>query len=109
VDDVMKIESRKIRESARGEDCTLNILGACNYNPETTVLAHLPDESHGMGRKSDDLSACFACSACHDVADGRALWPINGQDSESRLKDWYYRRAQTRTWRRLIEMGVIKL
>ena len=105
----MRIESKKIREAARGEACTLNILGACNGNPETTVLAHLPDESHGMARKSDDVSACFACQACHDCADGRTLWPINGQDSESKLKDWYFRRAMVRTWPRLIEKGVIKL
>jgi hypothetical protein len=105
----VKIHSKAIREAARGEACTLQILGACNYNPETTVLAHLPDESHGMARKSDDISAVFACSSCHDVVDSRAPWPAHGMDSEKQHMHWYYRRAMVRTWRRLIEMGVIKL
>ena len=29
-----------IRKAAKGEQCTLNITGVCNYNPETVVLAH---------------------------------------------------------------------
>jgi len=97
-----RIQSRKIREAARGEDCTFRIPGVCNGNPETTVLAHLPDESHGMARKSDDISAAFACSACHDAIDRRHL-------VESFPREWYMRRAMIRTWRRLIEKGVIRV
>ena len=26
-----------IRKAAKGEDCTLNIAGVCNYNPETGI------------------------------------------------------------------------
>ncbi|WP_019272720.1 nuclease domain-containing protein [Neisseria lactamica] len=53
-----------IRKAAKGEQCTLNIAGVCNYNPETTVLCHFLGETHGMGLKSDDLSAGFGCSTC---------------------------------------------
>ena len=67
----MKIESTKLRASARGQDCTLRMPGVCNRNPETTVLAHLPCGQKGMGMKSPDLMAVFACSACHDRLDGR--------------------------------------
>lgn len=105
----MKIQSKKIRDAAKGEDCSLNILGACNYDPATTVLAHLPDESHGMARKADDISACFACSSCHDVIDGRAMWPASNEPFSGWHKEWYMRRAMVRTWRRLIEKGVVKL
>lgn len=103
----MIYRSPALRKSAKGETCTLQIVGVCNHNPETTVLAHLPDESKGMGRKSDDFVACFACSSCHDFIDGRVgamtFWenPID--------ENFYKRRALTRTWRRWIELGLIKL
>jgi len=98
----MAIVSRKIRTSARDEDCTVQIVGVCNYRPETVVLAHLPDETKGMGKKADDISACYCCSACHDALDGRQWSP----ELEDR-RDWYMRRAMVRTWRRLIEKGLV--
>lgn len=100
-----RIESKPLRDAANGERCTLQIVGVCNGRTDTTVLAHLPDESHGISRKSDDISAVFACADCHDVTDGRAPWP----EHESLYRDWYFRRAQTRTWRRLYELGVISI
>lgn len=101
----VRIESKHIRNAARGEDCTMGIVGACSRDASTTVLAHLPDDSHGIARKADDVSAAFCCSACHDVADGRAPWPAG----EREHRDWYFRRAQTETWRRLVELGVISI
>lgn len=98
----MAIVSKKIRNSARGEDCTFQIVGHCNYNPETTVFCHLPDETKGMGKKSDDISGAYGCSSCHDVVDGR-VWDADYHHNA----DWYMRRAQTRTLRKLIEKGVV--
>ena len=98
------IHSKAIRAAARGQPCTLNIAGVCNYDPSTTVLCHLPDESHGMNRKSDDLSAAFGCSDCHDVIDGRRPHLFRPGD-----KDWYTRRAMVRTWRILVREGVIQI
>lgn len=100
------MKSKAIRQSAEGEDCTLNIVGVCNYNPKTTVLAHLPDESKGMGRKSDDISACYACSDCHDVIDGRDMKKLTALVESGDL-EWYMRRAMVRTWRRLVDKGFI--
>lgn len=60
-----------IRESARGEVCCLQIHPYCNGNPETTVLAHLPSQYHGMALKSPDWWAVYACSSCHDIIDSR--------------------------------------
>src|SRR3990167_9253871 len=65
------VRSNAIRMSAKGEECTFQIPGVCNGNPETTVLCHLPDESHGMGHKADDISAAYGCAACHDAIDSR--------------------------------------
>ena len=96
------IRSKHLRESARGQECTLQIAGICNYRSETTVLAHLPSESHGMGLKADDISACFACSACHDVIDNRSSIRISKEDRE-----FYMRRAQIRTMNIWVDMGLV--
>lgn len=98
------IRSQKLRDSARGEDCTFQIPGVCNGNPETVVLCHLPDESHGMGRKSDDICSAYGCDQCHAAIDRRI---------KSELTDYgfvyYAQRAMVRTWRRMIEKGLIKI
>lgn len=65
-----KIRSKAIKQSAKGEQCTLRIPGICNGNPETTVFAHLPGNK-GTGTKNHDLFGVFACSDCHDWMDGR--------------------------------------
>lgn len=101
----LRIESKAIRAAANGELCCVQIAGVCRHDPATTVLAHLPDESHGMSRKADDISAVFACDVCHDVLDGRRQWP----GGEKPHKDWYMRRAMVRTWRRLVEMGIVSI
>lgn len=94
-----------IRQAAQGELCTVQIAGICRHNTETTVLAHLPHEGGIMGGKVDDLSSCFACDSCHDVLDGRRAWP----GDEGQHRDFYMRRAMIRTWRRLVEKGVIRI
>ncbi len=68
----MNTKSNKLRASARGRDCSLRIPGVCNFNAETTVLAHLPCGHKGMGMKSPDNMAVFACSNCHDRLDRRS-------------------------------------
>jgi len=99
-----KIVSKAVRDSARDEQCTVNIAGVCSYRTDTTVFAHLPDESKGMGTKSDDLSGCYACMACHDVLDGRRRHVLSAEERE-----WYMRRAMVRTWRRLLEKKIITI
>lgn len=63
--------SNRLRQSAKGKCCTLEIFPVCNHDPDTTVLAHLHDEYSGMGTKASDLAAVYACSSCHDLIDGR--------------------------------------
>lgn len=72
-----RAKSTAIRRSARGEECQLRIKGVCNHNPETVVLCHsnLLADGKGMGLKAPDTKACYGCSACHDVMDGRAPLP----------------------------------
>lgn len=65
-----KIRSKKIRDSAKGEPCTLRIPGICNGNKETTVFAHVAGNK-GTATKNHDLFGVYACSDCHDWLDGR--------------------------------------
>jgi len=106
------IKSKKLRDSARGEDCTLNIAGVCNYDSSTTVLAHLPDDSGTgkMGGKSDDICAVYACSDCHDILDGKKDMQDYGCVNNEEWEDYdigYQHRALKRTIRRMVENGSV--
>jgi len=96
------IRSKKITRSSRGKPCSLNIVGVCNYNEETTVFAHLPSQSHGIGLKSTDICGCDACSACHDVLDGRVQ-----SDEWKHHSGFYMLRGLVRTLERLLDEGIL--
>ncbi|GLX87858.1 hypothetical protein Pfra02_04270 [Pseudomonas fragi] len=66
----VRIISKKLRDSARDQTCTLRLQG-CGYDDGTVVLAHLPCGQKGMGMKGPDVIACFACDSCHSIIDGR--------------------------------------
>lgn len=69
----------KIRNSARGEDCSLR-LGQCS-DPETVILAHI-GKNRGMGIKCADYFAVYACSGCHDIIDDRVPSSFNPDEIE---------------------------
>lgn len=97
----MSFKSKKLRDSARGMDCTMNVHGICSYNNETTVLSHINTEGGCMGGKSDDFSAVFSCAACHSWLD---------QNIGTELDRLFYtRRALIKTWRVWIENGLFKI
>lgn len=61
-----------LRKQARGRECQVRIPGCCNFNTETSVLAHYRlAGTCGTGCKPDDLQGAIACSGCHDAIDGR--------------------------------------
>ena len=91
----------KIRQSAKGEDCTL-LLGNCSSN-ETVVLCHI-GKDRGMGIKCSDHFAVYACSNCHDVIDGRAQ-AIYGYEMIDNAKLY----ALERTQNKLIKKGLINV
>ena len=103
--DKYKRKYQKLRDSARGEECTLQIHPYCNQNPETVVLCHLPSGS-GMGQKSPDYFAVYGCSSCHDIIDGRNS---NAADDVKYEVEAIMRRALFRTWERMINKGMIKI
>ena len=91
----------KLRIAAKGQDCTLNIVGVCNYTSETTVLCHINYEGGMMGGKEHDISACFGCSDCHSRIDS----------NEMSKEDWlfYTSRALVRTIKIHLGKGDIKI
>lgn len=65
----MRVISKALRNSAKGRNCTLRLDG-CLFSSETVVLAHLPCGHKGVGMKSPDQMAVFACQCCHTTLDG---------------------------------------
>lgn len=94
------MKSKAIRNSARGEDCTLRIAGVCQNRTDTTVLCHVQTEGGKMGGKEDDdSSAVYACAACHDAMDRRV------RCHEFEENRWFYiARALVRTRRRRVKI-----
>ena len=87
-------------QHARGQDCTVRLFQICNYNPETTVFAHLPNQSMGM----KGVFGCFACSDCHDVLDGRVPNHYAKWDLEA-----HHRQGVVETMEILIRDGILKI
>ena len=91
------IRSNAITQSAKDEDCTL-----CGKNDGTTVFCHLDElwAGKGKGIKADDIAGFFGCATCHSNY---------GRGWEGGILDQQIMRAMYRTWKRLIEKGVIKI
>jgi hypothetical protein len=96
------IVSKKLRDSARNQPCLVRLPGICNFNQETTVLAHL--NGGGTGAKKSDLTAAaFACSSCHDELDRRT------RHMDADLVELEHRRGVERTQEYWVQNGFIKV
>ena len=99
------MKTSKIRQSAKQEQCTVRIPGICNHNPATTVLAHVALKGlSGIGMKPSDIHACYACSSCHDVIDGR----VQTQFTPLEILVWKLE-AVFRTQLKLLEKDLIRI
>ena len=59
-----------LREQARGRNCMVRLVGVCNFDASTTVLAHYRLIGlSGMGIKNLDQLGAWACSDCHSFVD----------------------------------------
>lgn len=99
----MTRQTKKIRDSAKGEQCTLNIASVCNYNPETTVFCHVSFTTGSDRNREGQRNGVYGCSACHDALDNRAGikgWLANDE------RYWYIARALIRTAERRDELGI---
>lgn len=91
--------NQAFRDLARGQDCTMNVPGVCNYNPETVVLAHSNSMADGKGKgyKANDHSGVWACYACH-------TWLDQGKASREE-KNAAFEAAQLRMIYRLADIA----
>jgi hypothetical protein len=92
------IRSKKMREGARGQTCTMQLVGICNNDPSTTVFAHSDHWMHGkaLGSKAHDIFGADMCYACHT------------EYHKDELKYFHdFVRAMARTQLRRIEQGII--
>jgi hypothetical protein len=82
-------KSQAIRDSARGEECTVRIPG-CPGDPARTIWSHAPLGAAGKGRaiKALDVCGAYACTHCDAVVDGQAKAPA-GMTREQVLLDWF--------------------
>lgn len=93
----------KIRKSAKGEECAVRIPGVCNFDSDTTVLAHL--NGGGMGMKHLDIHGAYCCSACHDEYDGRNRLLFHSKNEI----ELYFLEGVIRTQIKLLKKGLIKI
>lgn len=81
---------QSIRDSARGEECTVRIVGVCSHDPAKTIWSHAPMQAAGKGRgiKSLDVAGAYCCTACDAVIDRQAALP-SGVSYDRAMLDWY--------------------
>jgi hypothetical protein len=92
----------KLRESARGEACTLQLHPYCLDEPSTVVLCHIGKS--GYGQKSSDMLAVYGCHACHQIIDQRVKTDIPKAELLALQIN-----ALGRTHQRMIDKGVITI
>lgn len=105
-----RLQSKKIRDSAKGEDCTLRIVGICNFNPNTTVLCH--ENGAGVAYKAHDIHSCYGCSDCHAWLDGGWFKYYQSTGIEPPyhyLVDSEFKRAMIETQSILIQKNLIQV
>jgi hypothetical protein len=97
-------KSQAIRDSARGECCTI-LLPGCDGGGPTTVWCHLPElvADRGMGLKGIDVLGACGCRSCHDIVDGRAPRP-SGWTADAVALAFY--RAMAKSIVRLRQKGL---
>lgn len=103
-----RISSKKYLCGSKGQECTLRIPGVCNRDPSTVVPAHIRDRHKGGATKASDISIANACSSCHAVFDGQAMYVGGEPISQS---DWHYYalRGLQETLEQRVEAGLLVL
>lgn len=102
-----KPKMSSIRKSARGEQCTINLSGVCNGDPQTVVWCH--ENSYaagkGMGLKARDEFGAYGCHACHMVYDGQHKRPAWLSEEEV---DFRFEQAKAASLEILKTKGLVK-
>jgi len=98
-----RLRSKKIRDSAKGEDCTLRLSPNCTDEWGAVVLCHVGKLS-GTSAKCHDTFAVYGCNYCHDIIDSRVKTDIaKGQIAREKL------RALEETQSKFIQKNLIQV
>jgi hypothetical protein len=101
----MRKRSRKsspMRIAARGMPCLMNVAGVCNYNQETTVLAHFRWLGDcGTGIKPTDQQGAWSCAECN-------RWSDSPTPAESRDRLKYESDRNFYAARALVRMRILE-
>jgi hypothetical protein len=88
------------RKAARDKPCLLNVANVCNYDPQTSILAHLRFLGEcGMSYKPSDQRGVHSCSACNTWTDSptpRQVEDCGGRIAYERDRAIYAARALVR-------------
>ena len=104
----------KIRESARGETCSLRIPGVCNSDPATTVFCHLGKKGEATNKRNGDeaMNGVYGCNRCHDAIDFRSRVFLSDsapiQAELHRARGRFIARAKVETQRKLKERRLMQ-
>ena len=95
-----------IRDSARGEACTVRLPGICANDPDATIWSHARwlDAGKGGSTKALDLAGAYACTACDATYDGQRK-PPPGYTREDVDRDWCM--GHFRSLLRLAQKGLL--
>lgn len=100
--------STPLRKSAKGEGCTMNVAGVCNYDSSTVVLAHFRWLGDcGASFKPTDLQGGFACSECNRWTDSPTPAETADRAAYEAARDFYALRSIVRTLLRMVAKGLI--
>lgn len=96
---------QSIRDSARGELCTVRLPG-CPCDPAMSIWSHNRHERAGKGKgiKALDLNGAIACTYCDAVYDGQRPRPA-GMSVEQVELAWYHGHAESLV--RLRQKGLV--
>lgn len=88
---------KRIRDSARDENCTLMIEPGlvCRNRTDTVVYCHSNKLVDGKGSGLKAKIGCYGCFECHNVLDGRSPPPA-GMTYEDVLERFYQACEKTR-------------
>ncbi len=93
--------SKKVRDSANGESCTM-MSNMCNDDGYNVHLCHIPLKGMaGMGQKAHDFLAFYGCEGCHRYFD------TEGRGDPQRWELAFLAQAKTQTI--LYELGLLKI
>lgn len=96
------VRSKAIRDSAKNETCTWP---GCDAPAQCWAHSNLAVDGKGTGIKSEDIYGAYLCTEHHNLYDSRpSAFALHHENKQRN-----FHQAMKKSWKRLIEKGVIKI